>query len=196
MMRPVHDIGSIGIYIEDCFDQDIIDKLISLSNEAKDKKFVRHASKVLIDSKDQRDLIKKVDETVINAIQLFFDKTNRNISDYIRYHNIEIEILTWKPNVNIGLHVDTVLYDDLEVVSPRPDMTILFYLSSDYEGGEIEFPDHSLKIKPQAGSIIIFKADTPHLVNAVSSGRRMTSMANLYLKSRKDIVQLDENRIN
>ena len=36
------------------------------------------------------------------------------------------------------------------------DITILIYLNDDYEGGELEFPDWGLFMKPKAGTLIAF----------------------------------------
>ena len=41
--------------------------------------------------------------------------------------------------------------------------SIVTYLNDDYEGGEIEFPNQSIKIKPVAGSSIIFPSSAPYL---------------------------------
>lgn len=41
-------------------------------------------------------------------------------------------------------------------------MTFVFYLNDDYEGGEIHFPELNLKVKPKAGSVIMFP---PHLLH-------------------------------
>lgn len=41
--------------------------------------------------------------------------------------------------------------------------SLVTYLNDDYEGGEIEFPNQNVKIKPSAGSIIIFPSAVPYL---------------------------------
>ena len=37
------------------------------------------------------------------------------------------------------------------------------YLNDNYEGGEIEFPNQKVKIKPEAGSILIFPSMNPYI---------------------------------
>ncbi len=51
----------------------------------------------------------------------------------------------------------------------------LLYLNDDYEGGELEFPNEQLTIKPKPGSLVYFKgdADTRHGVKKVLSGKRI-----------------------
>lgn len=55
--------------------------------------------------------------------------------------------------------------------------TIVVYLNEDYEGGELHFvdPNISLKIKPKAGSIIMFPSNMPYLHESleVIEGRKM-----------------------
>jgi len=50
------------------------------------------------------------------------------------------------------------------------DYTALFYLTDNYDGGEIEFPDIDLKIKPSAGSALIFPTTMPHRALEVLAG--------------------------
>ena len=54
------------------------------------------------------------------------------------------------------------------------DKSGLLYLNDDYEGGELVFPEQSLSIKAEAGSLIFFEGDykKPHGVNEVISGNR------------------------
>lgn len=56
------------------------------------------------------------------------------------------------------------------------DVTILCYLNDEFEGGELEFPDFSVKIKPKAGMIIAFPSyiEFSHRVHPVKSGERYT----------------------
>jgi len=48
------------------------------------------------------------------------------------------------------------------------------YLNSDYEGGEIEFPHFNIKIKPQAGMLILFPSNYAylHVAHPVTSGTK------------------------
>jgi predicted 2-oxoglutarate/Fe(II)-dependent dioxygenase YbiX len=53
--------------------------------------------------------------------------------------------------------------------------TIVVYLNDDYEGGELYFNDLDIKIKPQAGSIIMYPSSSPysHQSLKVLKGRKM-----------------------
>ena len=51
----------------------------------------------------------------------------------------------------------------------------IVYLTTDYEGGEIEFPDYEIIYKPKAGDLILFKTkNTVHEAYPVRSGNRST----------------------
>jgi predicted 2-oxoglutarate/Fe(II)-dependent dioxygenase YbiX len=190
----INEIGDVGLYIENCFDPEFISNIKNIFKliDQKDVYNVRHATKINLTSKEYPDIISNIDKSAVKAINIFLDKHGIDKSNYVRFNVLDVDILTWKHGIGIGLHNDTVLYNDLEEITPRPDISILAYFSSEYEGGEIVFPDYNLSIHPNAGSIILFKAKTNHMVNEVISGTRMTTMANLYLKNRKDIVQIKE----
>jgi predicted 2-oxoglutarate/Fe(II)-dependent dioxygenase YbiX len=38
----------------------------------------------------------------------------------------------------------------------------VYYINDDYTGGEINFPDHNLKIKPKANSFITFPSNSDY----------------------------------
>jgi Rps23 Pro-64 3,4-dihydroxylase Tpa1-like proline 4-hydroxylase len=60
-------------------------------------------------------------------------------------------------------------------------LSVLLYLNDDYEGGEIEFPQSGVKIKPSAGSLIFFPSNFlyVHTVHPLISGQRY-SLPNWY----------------
>jgi len=62
--------------------------------------------------------------------------------------------------------------------SSRPnDIATIVYLNSDYEGGEIHFPDYDISIKPEPGDLLCFP-DQPkfvHGVKEITSGTRYTT---------------------
>jgi predicted 2-oxoglutarate/Fe(II)-dependent dioxygenase YbiX len=54
------------------------------------------------------------------------------------------------------------------------DLSVLCYLNDDYEGGELEFTNLGLKIKPKKGMIITFPSyiEFSHRVHTVTKGTR------------------------
>ena len=68
----------------------------------------------------------------------------------------------------MGKHTDT--HDDDE----GKTISVVLYLNDDYTGGEIEFEDQGLLVKPKAGSIIVFPSRKPyfHASKPVLSGEK------------------------
>jgi predicted 2-oxoglutarate/Fe(II)-dependent dioxygenase YbiX len=69
------------------------------------------------------------------------------------------------------------------------DISLLCYLDDDYEGGELEFTDLNLKIKPKKGTIISFPSykEFPHKVHPVISGIRHTIVS--WIETEKKIYE-------
>lgn len=49
----------------------------------------------------------------------------------------------------------------------------LLFLTDDYEGGELSFPEFDLKVKPPARGLVLFKGSIHHGVDPVISGTRI-----------------------
>ena len=58
--------------------------------------------------------------------------------------------------------------------TPQRDVSALYYLNDDFEGGEIVFEQHGLIVKPRAGLLVIFPSDRHHVheVFPVVGGKR------------------------
>ena len=72
------------------------------------------------------------------------------------------EILKYNPGEYFKLHID----DGANWQNHRRTVSAIFFLNDNFGGGEIEFPRQQIKIKPKAGSIIIFPSNFayPHQV--------------------------------
>lgn len=53
-------------------------------------------------------------------------------------------------------------------------ISAVLYLNDDYKGGEIEFPNFGVKIKPEAGMLILFPSTYPyaHIAHPVTDGTK------------------------
>jgi hypothetical protein len=53
-------------------------------------------------------------------------------------------------------------------------ISAICYLNDDYEGGEIEFPNFNIKIKPESGMLVIFPSNYPyaHIAHPVKEGTK------------------------
>jgi len=99
----------------------------------------------------------------IIAINSILKKAIVNSSlDYAAIHSIDIGELTplsiskYSTNKSMGPHVDDYGNDD------NPNISVVLYLNDDYEGGEINFPNQDITIKPESGSIVIFPSVEPY----------------------------------
>jgi hypothetical protein len=64
-------------------------------------------------------------------------------------------------------------YDGGSSMVPRI-VTALCYLNGDYEGGELEFPNFKIKIKPEPGMLILFPSNYTytHVAHPVTNGTK------------------------
>jgi hypothetical protein len=75
--------------------------------------------------------------------------------------------------INLDLsHVSLNRYDSGQAMGPHYDgqdgdsnlkYSFVTYLNDDYEGGEINFPNQNLTIKPKAGSLVMFPSQKPYI---------------------------------
>ena len=86
----------------------------------------------------------------------------------------------YNPGTKLAPHNDAYSYVQDQGKPVRPTLTILFYLNDDYVGGEIDFPDDGLCIKPSAGSVVIFPSEKIHSVLEMSSGKRYMTQTYVY----------------
>jgi predicted 2-oxoglutarate/Fe(II)-dependent dioxygenase YbiX len=86
----------------------------------------------------------------------------------------------YNPGTKLAPHNDAYSYVKDQGNSVRPVLTILLYLNDDYVGGEIDFPDDNLCIKPKAGSVVIFPSEKIHSVLEMSSGKRYMTQTYVY----------------
>ena len=91
----------------------------------------------------------------------------------------------WDVGDSLSLHTDAEKEDCTAPLASYIDMyqpptvisyTALVYINDDYQGGELVFPQHNLKIKPKSGTLVMFPSTCmyPHEVAEVLSGARYT----------------------
>jgi len=87
-----------------------------------------------------------------------------------------IPLRRWAKGSAMGPHCDS--YDgDTDLA-----FSMITYINDEYEGGEINFPNHNILLKPAPGSLVIFPSQEPYLheVKEVISGERYTSHLSAY----------------
>lgn len=100
------------------------------------------------------------------AVRVFIDKTKH---EFVPASEDEgFTILRYVEGSEYKLHVD----DNPAV---RRHLSAILYLNDDYEGGELHFPRHDLKIKPKAGDVILFPSnfEYPHASLIITKGTKL-----------------------
>jgi hypothetical protein len=90
-----------------------------------------------------------------------------------------ISISKYTTGASMGVHTDS---------GPNPvneNISAVLYLNDDYEGGELNFPDQGVRIKPSAGSLVIFPSIPPfyHESLEILSGTKYMSPAFWHLSN-------------
>ena len=67
-----------------------------------------------------------------------------------------LHLVKFVKGFSLNPHVDTLSEESLHIAS-------VYYINDDYTGGEINFPNHNLKIKPKANSVIVFPGNENYL---------------------------------
>ena len=89
------------------------------------------------------------------------------------------QLLGYNPGGHYMSHIDCESYNEKQqkwVQTMPRDISLLFYLNEEFGGGELEFPELGLTIKPRRGMMIAFPSykEFLHKVNPVTWGHRYT----------------------
>jgi predicted 2-oxoglutarate/Fe(II)-dependent dioxygenase YbiX len=117
----------------------------------------------------------RINEDLRKINNKFYETIIKGVSTYCSILNIEQEILDseeyqllkYSGGQHYGAHYDGGT-GTARAISP------ILYLNDDYEGGEIEFVNFGIKIKPKAGSLLIFPSSYAyrHVAHPVTSGTK------------------------
>lgn len=83
------------------------------------------------------------------AWQKCTDKFSVNLRVFKKH---EVHLVRFQKDFYMNKHVDTA-----------GDFAVIYYINEDYQGGEINFPWHDLKVKPKANSFIMFPSNENYL---------------------------------
>jgi len=110
------------------------------------------------------EILKKTSELVYKKITDFYDIAINP------HRESRLHVVKFVKGFYLVPHVDTLSSEGNHIAS-------VYYINDDYSGGEIDFPDHSLKIKPKANSLIIFPGNENyvHGVNEIIDNDRYSS---------------------
>lgn len=80
----------------------------------------------------------------------------------------------------MSAHNDAYSYVKKDGQPVKPSLTAILYINDDYTGGEIDFVHDDVKIKPKAGSMVIFPSNKQHEVLEILSGNRYMTQTYVY----------------
>jgi Rps23 Pro-64 3,4-dihydroxylase Tpa1-like proline 4-hydroxylase len=126
--------------------------------------------------------MKKISNILYGSLEKAFSHYSKEVYPFaeknIKSREQSIHLLKYGPGGHLPAHQD-------QGISTRV-LSSVMYLNDDYEGGEIEFVNSGVKLKPEAGSIIFFPSNFlyVHEVWPIESGLRY-SMPHWYHNTEK-----------
>ena len=132
----------------------------------------RTSSEIVVSQHEDNEYFKKFSdecENIIDACLASYVETMM-----INYNTFNIEgfyLLKYGVGEYFGSHYDCHSTN-------KRSIAVLIYLNDDYEGGELEFVHFNLKIKPKAGTVILFPPNYPyrHIANPVTKGAKYAAV--------------------
>jgi hypothetical protein len=98
-------------------------------------------------------------EIIKDSWQYLFDVMNVAVMDYCSMYPMEpleywesINLVKYYPGNHFQTHAD-------DGASYKSVVSLVGYLNDDYDGGELSFDAHGIKIKPDAGDLVIFPSN-------------------------------------
>lgn len=155
--------------------KDIINQIVAYmdSNEIKGS-----VTKNNISDKTVVDLILDMEEKLYALVNAeYLDRYDIQIKRKMKMGGIDL--MKWKIGDSLSLHSDTENYKREPILNGgwfRSNITVILYLTDEYSGGEICFPEFDLEIKPQAGELFVYPGRYRHKVNKLISGKRYTAL--------------------
>ena len=126
-------------------------------------------------------IFNQLNKCVLKAVSEFAEFHGVSIAEIEDKHN-SFSIRSYVPGLSMLPHTD-IKFDTPDMSNGiEPFATVCLYLSDNYEGGEIGFPEIDFYLKPKAGTLIIFKGNTLHEVKEFISGDRYLLMVGFLKK--------------
>lgn len=122
-------------------------------------------SNITTSSEDTAHIFNSIHSSIATAQQIYTEKTGVKLKGHQ-----PMCINKYFTGKMMGPHVDGDEGSD-----SNPFISAVLYINDDYEGGELEFPNQEIKIKPSAGSIVMFPSTQPFVHNPkeVISGEKI-----------------------
>ena len=99
-----------------------------------------------------QEMPKEISETLDKVFYLAYQKcVNFYGVELYPFENKRTPLVKFEKNYKMNEHADTA-----------GDFAVIYYVNDDYDGGEINFMDHNLKIKPKANSFVTFPSNADY----------------------------------
>lgn len=126
--------------------------------------------------------LKKNNPEIVPVIKGLFKRLKPIVESFYEVEVVPTgtAIVKWLPGQFQNPHADKELHegDDAGLPNdfPNYDLSSLFYLNDDYEGGELYFPLQGVQFKPKKGAAYFFPGDKNYIhgVTEIKSGLRFT----------------------
>lgn len=111
---------------------------------------------------------------VFDPIMLQMHETIQRLWGRDLFLETKYSIIGYRTGESLKAHHDGVYNLPTNSGYPRRDVSSVLYLNDDYEGGELNFVNHKLKIKPKAGMLVLFPSTErfTHFTSKVISGMK------------------------
>lgn len=114
----------------------------------------------------EKGLLPEIADILDKALRIAFQRCEDKHNVKLRvFEKREVHIVKFKSDYSMNKHVDTA-----------GDFAVIYYINDNYDGGEINFPWHDLKVKPKANSFITFPSNQHYLHEVLkNTGDRYSS---------------------
>jgi len=125
------------------------------------------------------DILSRINLDIYNLIDKYIIKMQWFLEDEFKVQ-LSVRppvIIRWFPGLEQKPHADKQLNDGSPNPFPTYDINSLIYYNSDFEGGELYYPQHDLVVKPEPGLAVAHPGDINYLhgVKMVTKGQRYTT---------------------
>jgi len=182
--NPVQIIGDFGAYIQNCATKESMEEMLQ-TIQTFESMPLRFGTRYTVHSfrTSHAPFFKGIREIMTEGIKIFLEKTDRSVDDY-KPSNDYYAVVKWNQE-RMGRHQQSV--DTKNEVLIIPEVSSYLFMTDDYEGGEFNFTDLNISIKPKAGDMIVFNSDAFISINPIKEGgRKIEVNMPMYLAS-KDI---------
>lgn len=204
-MNVIQQIKNYGLHLDNCMSQEDIYYILDL---CKSKELTTGSSRLgahivigheEIESSEgleiSNKIFAKIHPIMVKSMEFYTNYFGLDMNNYV-ISEPAYWIKTYDIGASIGHHTDS--WDSEDGKTMVPSVSIVLYLSSDFEGGEITFIDEENKaeiklqqslgnsehktktddditIKPSVGQVMIFDSNVTHAVKEVIGGKRIST---------------------